>query len=643
MKRSRLLLLFLLAALYAPAEDFVWPSIPPEQIAMKAHPLAVGAHAMVLDWEIMTDDPGDRETVFMRIKIFSDEGRAHGDISIPYFKQYGDIKDLTARTIHSDGTIIPFRGEVFEKMIVKTKQIRYLAKTFSFPEVEAGSILEYHYTRKSENGFMNTHTWSPQGELPVLHLDFKVKPDTNWLAFRYVGLGLPAGKDVVKNKDGSLELVLDDLPAFEEESYVPPQYELKPVVWLYYTPTRIETADEMWKRMAKDTAKDTESLLNPTSLIRDTALATVNVSDSPETKLRKLYAKVKSIRNLAYEREKTSEEEKREKLKDNNRTEDVLKHGYGSGIELNRLFIAMARSLGMDANEVFVSQRDNYFFRKDLPGEWQLNGELAEVRVADKSWFLDPAEKFCPFGLLPWQETGVMGLRVTKDGGAFLTTPNPTSDVSITERKGHLRWKDGDIEGEVTVQYKGQDALVQRLNRREDDDAVRSKEIEDEIKKGLPDGSTAKVKHIEGLDGAEEPVTVTLDVHIPNLGASLGKRLALPLNIFATQIDSAFRYEKRKYPLYFAYPYQESDDIVIDTPEGYSLDRLPEPHREITPYGRYVSGWEKTPTGVKFVRRFALDWFYFQNSDYPAVRKFYLAVLNGDKDGAIFQTNAKAK
>ncbi len=587
--------------------------------------------------------PGNRETVFMRIKIFSDEGRGHGDISIPYFKGYGEIKDLTARTIHADGTIVPFRGEIFEKMIVKTKQIRYLAKTFSFPEVQAGSILEYHYTRKSEYGFMNTHTWSPQGDLPILHLDFKMKPDTHWLGFRYVGMGLPAGKDLVKNKDGTFELLIDDLPAFEEESYVPPQYELKPVVWLYYSPSRFATADEMWKKMAADTAQSTESLLNPTSLIRDTALATVNSDDTTEVKLRKLYARVQSIRNLRFEREKTTEEEKREKLKDNNRTEDILKHGYGSGFELNRLFIAMARSLGMDSNEVFVSQRDNYFFRKDLPGEWQLNGEVAEVRVADRSWYLDPAGKFCPFGLLPWQETGVMGLRITKDGGTFVTTPNPTSDGASTDRKAHLHWKDGDLEGEVVIHYKGQDALSQRLSRRHDDDAVRSKEIEDEIKKSLPDGSTAKVKHIDGLDASEEPVVVTLDVHIPNPGASLGKRLALPLNIFATQIDSAFRYEKRKYPLYFAYPYQESDEISIEIPDGYSLDRLPEPHREMSSYGRYLSGWEKTPTGVKFVRHFALDWFYFQTSDYPAVRKFYLAVLNGDKDGAIFQTNAKAK
>ena len=621
------------------ASDFTWPTIPAEQIAMTDHPLTAGAHAMVLDWEVFADDTSNRESVFKRIKIFTEEGRSQGDITIPFVRNEDEIKDLAARTVESDGRIIPFTGQVFEKTVVKSKQIRYLAKTFSFPEVQPGCILEYHYTHHSSL----THTWSPQGELPILHLDFKVKPNNRWWGFRYIWRSLPKGNDVLKNPDGTFELVMDNVSALESESYTPPEYELKPVVWLFYTIHADETADEMWQRLAKQSSESSQASLTPSSRIRDAALAAVNASDPPEVKLRKLYARVQQIRNLSFERGKTYEEYRREKLKENNKIEDVLKHGYGGGLEINRLYLAMIRSLGMEANEVFVSERDRYFFHKDLPGEWQLNSEVVEAKAGDKTWYLDPVEKFCPFGLLPWQETGVMGMRMTADGGTFINTPNPTSDQAITERKAHLRWQDGDLDGEVVIQLKGQDAWLERMYRRNEDADTQSKEIEDELKRALPNGSKVTFKRADALGGIEEPVTLTAQVHIPNVGAATGKRLAMPLNVFATQIDSAFRLEKRTYPLYFAYPYQELDEITLDTPDGFVLDRLPEAHKERTDFGRYVSSWEKTPGGVKFTRKFALDWFYFHASEYPAVRKFYYAVVNGDQDGALFQPHAKAK
>ncbi len=45
-----------------------------------------------------------------------------------------------------DGSIINFDGQIFENTIVKSKSLRYLAKTFSLSEATVGSIIEYKYT-----------------------------------------------------------------------------------------------------------------------------------------------------------------------------------------------------------------------------------------------------------------------------------------------------------------------------------------------------------------------------------------------------------------------------------------------------------------------------------------------------------------
>jgi len=49
------------------------------------------------------------------------------------------------------------------------------------------------------------------------------------------------------------------------------------------------------------------------------------------------------LRNKAYEERKTLQEEKRDKDKDLNNVEDVWKRGYGNGLELNWLYVALGR------------------------------------------------------------------------------------------------------------------------------------------------------------------------------------------------------------------------------------------------------------------------------------------------------------
>jgi len=63
-----------------------------------------------------------------------------------------------------------------------------------------------------------------------------------------------------------------------------------------------------------------------------------SANDTPEVKVQKLYGRVQEIRNLSYESGKSKKEEHEEKIKSNGNAEDVLKHGYGTGRDINFLF-----------------------------------------------------------------------------------------------------------------------------------------------------------------------------------------------------------------------------------------------------------------------------------------------------------------
>src|SRR5262249_16282053 len=159
--------------------------------------------------------------------------------------------------------------------------------------------------------------------------------------------------------------------------------------------------------------------------------------------------------------------------------EDVWKAGYAYGSEINYLFIGLARAAGFEANSVLVSRRDSFFFQPGMMNPNQLNDNVVFVKAQGKEYYLDPGTPFTPFGLLPWAETAVKGLKLDKDGGAWVQTPLPPSSESQIRRVAELRMDDqGALKGTITVTYSGLEALRRRLEEREDDAASKQKFLE---------------------------------------------------------------------------------------------------------------------------------------------------------------------
>src|SRR5271168_3928739 len=102
----------------SPAKDD-WLPVPPEDLALKDNPVSPGAHAMILYRENSIDAKQSSYIEYDRIKIFTEEGKKWGDVEIQFNKNSVDIKDVRARTIRPDGSVVDFQGQVYEKEIVK--------------------------------------------------------------------------------------------------------------------------------------------------------------------------------------------------------------------------------------------------------------------------------------------------------------------------------------------------------------------------------------------------------------------------------------------------------------------------------------------------------------------------------------------
>jgi Domain of Unknown Function with PDB structure (DUF3857) len=330
-----------------PSSADEWLPILPEELKMTNVPEAPGAPAIYLYRQVDRNDESRvaSEYNYARIKILTEEGRKYADVEIPFVKEQGSILGIRARTVRPDGTIANFDGKVYDKTIVKARGLKYLAKTFTLPDVQVGSIIEYHYTYNPQEGYVFDSSWILSEELFTLRGKFSLKPNKDFAMRWSWPVGLPPGTAPPKDDHGTIRLEAQKVPAFQVEDYMPPENELKyRVEFTYNDSTNTETEPEkFWKKEGKRLDSAVESFVGKHKAMEQAVAQIVAEGDTPEVKLRKIYAKVQTLRNTSYELEKTEQEKKREKEKDTNNVEEVWKRGYGNGMQLTWLFLALAQ------------------------------------------------------------------------------------------------------------------------------------------------------------------------------------------------------------------------------------------------------------------------------------------------------------
>ena len=644
-----ILLLFVLAAVRRTPSISAgdeWLPISQEELKMTTVPEAPGAPAVYLYRQVDRDDSSHspHEYNYSRIKILTEEGRKYADVEIPFFKEEGDIHGIKARTIRPDGSIVNFEGKAFDKTIVKAKGVKFLAKTFTLPDVQVGSIIDYHYTYDLREGYVYNSHWILSEELFTKRGKFSLKPSADFALRWSWPAGLPAGTVPPKNEGGFVRLEAQSIPAFQIEDYMPPQNELKFRVDFAYSEDASEKEpDKFWKKEGKKLNDGVESFTGKRKAMEQAVSETVTPSDPPEVKLQKIYTRVQKFRNTSWETEKTEQEQKREKQKEINNVEDLWKRGYGNGRQINWLFLALARAAGFEAYSVYISSRSEYFFRPQMMNPSQLNGDVVLVKLNGKEVYCDPATAFAPFGLLPWPETGVNGLRLDKDGGSWVTTSMPPSSDSRIDRKADLKLtEDGSLEGKLTVTFSGLEALWRRIEERNEDATNRKRFLEDQVKEYIPVGIDVDLANQPDWGGSTPALVAEFDLKVPGWVSGAGRRALLPVGLFSAPEKHAFEHATRVHPVYFSYPSSKIDEVRIDVPLGWQVSSLPTVQDMDAKAAVYSLKIENNKGTLYLKRELKMDLLMVELKLYPTLRNFFQVVRTGDEQQIMLQPSAAA-
>lgn len=620
-----------------------WRPITPDELKMASEPLAPGASAIYLYRQVDREDGRTTsERNYVRIKVLTEEGRKYGNVEIPFVKGQNSVSHIRARTIHPDGSIVDFDGKVFENTVVKSKSLKYLAKTFTMPDVAVGSIIEYRFTYNFSDYYIFDSHWILSEELFTKHAQFSLKPftDDGWAVQWAWPAGLPKGTEAPKEgAHGIIGMTSDNIPAFQIEDYMPPENELKfRIDFIYFDSAPERDLNKFWVNFGKKQNDIAESFVNKRKALEQALAQIVSPGDSPEVKLQKIYARAQQIRNLSYENEKTEQQEKREKLKLPENVEGLLKSGYGRGDQITWLFLGLARAAGIEAYPCLVSSRAQYFFRKERMNTRELNTNVVLVKLNGKDIYFDPGAIYTPFGLLPWWETGVPGLKLDKSGGTWIQTNLPGSDLSQTERSADLKLSDdGTLEGKLKVTYTGLAALSRRVEERNEDDADRKKYLEDEVKESMPVGIDVELTNTPNWNGSDNAFVAEFKLKVQGWLSSAGRRALLPTGFFVAPEKHMFEHAGRVHSIYFSYPFKKIDDVRVQLPLAWQVVSVPKPFDQDAKAAEYSLKIENDKGILKVHRELRSDLMMVQQNIYPVLRDFYQLVRTQDEQQLVLQ------
>jgi hypothetical protein len=639
----------LLSLFCVPAFAQSWIQPTPEELKMTSDPAAPDAAAIYLYREERADDHLHMHSVYVRLKVLTEKGKEeYGDVEIFDQGAFG-IRAVEGRTIHSDGTIIPFTGKPYEKVLEKSKTAKYKAKVFTLPDVQVGSILEYRYVLSYEDNVVYFPEWLVQQPLYVRKAHYEFKPTEHMVSdghgnsvegsLAWYPL-LPAGVEVKYIPTEKIYTVdIEKVPPMEVEEHMPPMRSVSYRVLFYYTNARNE--DEYWKEEGKYWSKDIDRFMNAGKL-GPIASQLVAASDTPKQKVQKIYDAVMKLDNTSFTREHSGAEDKAEGLKIKTAA-DIWEAKRGNNDQIAILFVGLVRAAGIPAYVAGVTDRSRAIFLRSYFSTSQLDDDIAIVVLDGKDQYFDPGERYCPFGDLHWKHTITGGLRQTDRGTAIVETPSASYKATTILRAADVTLDaDGKAHGTVRITLTGARALHWRQRALSTDVDEIKKEFEDSVEEQVPAGIVVKTNHFLGLDTMGTALMAVLDVS-GSMGTATSKRVFLPTMFFEAGSKPLFVHERRTAPIDLDYPYQMQDTVTIHLPKALAVESAPKDAQIPLPDNAlYQATFKQQPDTLVAGRLFVLGNVLYRVEEYGKVKDFYQKVNAKDQEQAVLRPAAAA-
>jgi Domain of Unknown Function with PDB structure (DUF3857) len=517
----------------------------------------------------------------VRIKILSAKGLDRANIHLSYISQKDDqnVSNIEAQTYNLDpaGNIVVTKVEkklIYEKKLNKKES----EKTFTFPEVKVGSIIEYSY-KKSGLGLID---WYFQESIPVKYSRFRLDfPEEIEVHVNPVCGRQYEQKDESTTTRYTKTYVMRKEPGFRDESYIINddfyRDRLETKVTAISIGGKRENRVANWIQVIKYMMEDEDFGVQlkkniPRTADLDEKLKTIT---APYQRMKTIYKYVQDNMQWneyngiwAFEGVKSAWKDKK-----------------GTVGEINLILVNLLKDAGLDANPVLVSTHDFGVVNTmdagtfDYPGYHQFNKVMAYVMINDKTYVLDATEKSTPVHLIPEDVMMTEGLVIQKIETFEWGWKELFDEKMLTKNIILVNSEidpSGKMKGEATVNSYD----YSRIDRLPTVKKGKDKFIEKYITASNP-GMTVDEVNFENVESDSLPLVQKVKFSQP-LNSS-GDYTYFSCNILSGLEKNPFIADNRSADVFFGtnQSYMIIGNFLL--PEGYELETLPKNIRMIMP------------------------------------------------------------
>jgi uncharacterized protein DUF3857/transglutaminase superfamily protein len=554
----------------------------------------------------------------IRIKILKAKGKDQADIHLPYFsyRNIEYIKNLTAQTYNLDaaGNIVTTKVEkklIYEKPIDKyrTEQV------FTFPDVQAGSIIEYKWLQVCTS--FSLENWYFQQEIPVKYSRYRVDFPSEIEVYASPLCVLPyESKKDSKGTRVIQTFSMKNIPALRDEPYISCDKDylqridlrLQAINWPTYRQNLVKTWPQQIKALMEDEDFGVQLKRN---IPRTTDL------DEQLKKLTDPYRKMVAIHEYV---RKNMEWNGLKNIWALNGVKAAWKDKKGTSGEINLILVNLLKDADLKAHAILVSTRDHGVVTSALAEVDQFNKVMAYVEIGENVYVLDATEKNTPSGLIPMEVMFSEGLVIEKPETFEWGWRPLWNDKTMLKNTLVMRadiTESGVMNGSASMFSYDYD----RIQRVEDARKDKTKFLE----KYFQTNQSVKVDSLnfENLDNDSLPFIQKVQFSLP-VSAS-GEYKYFSTNLFTRLEKNPFVSDSRFSDIFFGV--NQSYNIVanITIPEGYAFETLPKNMKMIMPDTSITITRRLAMEGNQISVRVGLEFKkpFFTVQEYPDFKEFY--------------------
>jgi hypothetical protein len=118
---------------------------------------------------------------------------------------------------------------------------------------------------------------------------------------------------------------------------------------------------------------------------------------------------------------------------------------------------------------------------------------------------------------------------------------------------------------------------------------------------------------------------------VPGFALPTEKRLLLRPALLEHRDENLLPAPHRTNDIYFRYPWSERDKVVIEIPEGYSAEQLPDNVTIDIGAARYDATFVREGRRIIYERRLSVNAIVFPADQYSTVKSFFDRVYHADR------------